>query len=177
MKILIQTCVLSFRLQIWLYYYKKVDNSNLNYLNLQKLRTSPALEKLYYRYFSDGCINTHNKLHVKIGEATKKVPHKLCKNKRFKKNIYIFYSKHISLKTTTSKKISLSLSLSQNIISNCLKKFILVIVTVYCILLGQQKIQHQKKTKTTYHQILRKSYLSLNISIKLFLLRIRKHIK
>jgi len=44
------------------------------------------------------------------------------KTKGLKKNIYIFYSKHISLKTTTSKKISLSLS--QNIISNCLKKFI-----------------------------------------------------
>jgi hypothetical protein len=62
-------------------------------LNINKLRVyhlSPATEKLHQLNFSDGCINTHNKLHVKIGEATKKVPHKLCKNKRFKKK-YLYF--------------------------------------------------------------------------------------
>jgi hypothetical protein len=62
-------------------------------LNINKLRAyylTPAREKLHHLNFSDGCINTHNKLHVKIGEATKKVPHKLCKNKRFKKK-YLYF--------------------------------------------------------------------------------------
>jgi len=96
----------------------------------------------------------------------KKVPHKLCKNKRFKKNIYIFYSKHISLKTTTSKKISLSLS-KYNF--QLLKK---VYSSLRCIAYyWVNNSTSKKKTKTTY----RRSYVNLislsNISIKLFLLR------
>merc|ERR1711981_951033 len=93
------------------------------------------------------------------------------KTKGLKKNIYIFYSKHISLKTTTSKKISLSLS-KYNF--QLLKK-----VYRYGVLhtTGSTKNSTSKKNKNYVFQILRKSYLSLNISIKLFLLRIRKHIK
>merc|ERR1711981_448867 len=87
-----------------------------------------------------------------------------CVKTKGLKKIFIFFTRSISLSKQQHLKKFLSLSLSQNIISKCLKKFILVIVTVYCILLGQQKIQHQKKTKTTYFR----SYVNL-ISLSIYL--------
>jgi len=121
----------------------------------------------YYLNFSDGCINTHNTLHVNENifvEAKKKFLTNCVKNKRFKKNIYIFYSKHISLKTTTTSKKFLSLK----IISNCLKKFIHRYGVLHTT---GSTIQHLKNYIYVY-QILRKTHIShSNISsIMLFLL-------
>merc|ERR1739848_782666 len=103
------------------------------------------LEKsVHHLNFSDGCINTHNNLQ-RSEKQQKKFLTDCVKTKGLKKNIYIFYSKHISLKTTTtSKKKFLSLSQKKNIISNCLKKFIHRYGVLHTT---GSTIQHQKKQK------------------------------
>merc|ERR1712001_816469 len=90
-----------------------------------------------------------------------------CVKTKGLKKIFIFFTRSISL--SKQQHLKKFLSLSQNIISNCLKKFIHRYGVLHTT---GSTIQHQKKkTKTTY----RRSYVNLislsNISIKLFLLR------